>query len=77
LVIETKEAVRQGLFGVGWEHPQFKSRAGNLLILPYYNQTIWYEHFEGKKYDKNGMHGGLTPEEMLVPLAVARLSALF
>jgi hypothetical protein len=55
---------------------QFLDRAGNLLILPYRNETVWFEHFPDIKYNPVGQHGGLNEEEMLVPLAVTKLNNL-
>jgi hypothetical protein len=65
-----------GLFGKGKPKKEFYERVGNLLILPYKNHTIWYEHIKGKKFDLLGHHGGLSEDEMLVPFAIAKLSNL-
>ncbi len=70
------DAVQEGLFGRGNPHRKFKNRIGDIMILPLGNQTIWYEHIPGKKFEQYGAHGGLTPDEMVVPLAVANLSNL-
>jgi hypothetical protein len=55
---------------------EFFERAGNLLILPYGNETIWFENSEGKKVSFLGQHGGLNEQEMLVPFSIAKLSNL-
>jgi predicted AlkP superfamily pyrophosphatase or phosphodiesterase len=75
-VMTSEEALRRQLFGIGKLHHQFKHRIGNLLILPHRDFLIWYEHIKGRKLVLRGMHGGLRPDEMLVPLAVAPLSTL-
>jgi type I phosphodiesterase/nucleotide pyrophosphatase len=75
-VIPIAEALQRQLFGVGKLHKRFKSRVGNLLILPDREYLIWYEHLKGKKFTLQGVHGGLRPEEMLIPLAAANLAAL-
>ncbi len=75
-VIKTEEAIKMGLFGRGKPREEFYDRAGNLLILPYKNHTIWYEHIKGKKFEFLGHHGGLSKEEMLVPFAITKLSNL-
>jgi hypothetical protein len=75
-VVETEEALNKGLFGRGEVTSQFLDRAGNLLILPYRNETVWFEHFPDIKYNPVGQHGGLNEEEMLVPLAVTKLNEL-
>lgn len=71
-VMKTEAALECGLFGQRNLHKKFKSRVGNILILPHGNSTIWYEHFKDGKFDLLGMHGGLTADEMLVPFAVAK-----
>jgi hypothetical protein len=75
-VMSTKEAIELELFGMGKPSKEFFDRVGDLLILPYNNHTVWYEHVKGKKLHFLGYHGGLTKEEMLVPFALARLSEL-
>jgi hypothetical protein len=75
-VVEIEEALDKGLFGRGEVASEFLDRAGNLLILPYGNETVWFEHFPDIRYNPVGQHGGLNEEEMLVPLAVTKLSDL-
>jgi predicted AlkP superfamily pyrophosphatase or phosphodiesterase len=75
-VMKTQEAIEKGLFGLGKPKKEFIERAGNLLILPYKNNTIWYEYSKGKKFDLLGHHGGLSKDEMLVPFGIAMLSDL-
>jgi len=75
-IVETKEAIKNGLFGLGDVGSEFFDRAGNLMILPYRNETVWFEHFKDRRFNLLGHHGGLNEEEMLVPLAITRLSNL-
>jgi predicted AlkP superfamily pyrophosphatase or phosphodiesterase len=75
-VMTSADALQRQLFGVGKPHKRFKARVGNLLILPERDHLIWFEHLKGKKFELRGMHGGLRPDEMLVPLAAANLAAL-
>jgi hypothetical protein len=75
-VMTTVEALHRQLFGVGKLHRQFQRRVGNLLILPTHDHLIWFEHRKGRKFRMRGMHGGLRPDEMLIPLAAANLAAL-
>lgn len=75
-VLETKVAIRDGLFGSGNIHPKFLDRIGNVLILAHKNNTIWY-HFDPKEDFKFfGYHGGLSSDEMLVPFVSVKLSEL-
>ena len=75
-IIETKEAAEKGLFGIGKVSKSFFERAGNLLILPYGNETIWFEGPNERRINYLGQHGGLNRQEMIVPFAVANLKNL-
>ncbi|MGA3291250.1 MAG: alkaline phosphatase family protein [Candidatus Bathyarchaeia archaeon] len=75
-IIETKEAIEDGLFGLGLASRELFERIGNLMILPYGNETVWFESSECRKISFLGQHGGLNEQEMLVPFATARLSSL-
>jgi predicted AlkP superfamily pyrophosphatase or phosphodiesterase len=67
LVLKTSKLLKLGFFS---DNPsqQLKSRLGNIAILPYANQTIWWSM--NGKFDMKflGHHGGLSPEEMEIPL---------
>lgn len=66
-IYRTQDLVAQGLFGPSGDSPRLQARLGNLVILPYLGQSVfWYEkgRFEQEYF---GHHGGLTPEEMLIP----------
>lgn len=73
-VVKSKDAIAHGFFGTGKPHKKFLDRAGDLLILPKDHEAIWYEHIKGRKPHYLGVHGGLSKNEMLVPLGMARLS---
>ena len=75
-VIKSKDAIKDGLFGNGKPHKRFSDRAGDLIILPRDHEAIWYEHIKGKKPHYLGVHGGMSKNEMLIPLGMARLSDL-
>ena len=75
-VIRTSDAIRMGLFGSGRPSRAFLRRAGDMLLLPMEGKAIWYEHVKGRKERAIGVHGGMTRNEMLVPLGMARLSSL-
>ena len=62
-ILKTDSLITNGYFGPEVS-PRFRERVGNLVILPYrYESVWWYEKgkFEQKFY---GHHGGLTPQEM-------------
>ncbi len=76
-VLCSDDAIRARLFGCGPVHPRFRARAGDLLILPHDSRTVWYQHEPGpRKFTKLGHHGGLTPDETLVPFGCIRLADL-
>jgi predicted AlkP superfamily pyrophosphatase or phosphodiesterase len=75
-VLKTDDAIKAGLFGLNRASTKFKERVGNLLILPYGNGRIWYKGPAGYELNVRGLHGGLSKDEMLIPLAVGRLSDL-
>ncbi|RJQ24818.1 alkaline phosphatase family protein [Candidatus Parcubacteria bacterium] len=64
-VLKTSEAVEMGLFGPPPYDEEAIERLGEILILPYGNNCVWW-YEEGKlEVDKFGMHGGLSEQEML------------
>jgi predicted AlkP superfamily pyrophosphatase or phosphodiesterase len=73
-VLRTEEGVKEGLFGLGKPSRRFLRRAGNLLILPHGLKTVWYRYKKGDSLDLRGHHGGLSEDEMTIPLAAARVS---
>jgi hypothetical protein len=73
-VIRTEAAVKEGLFGLGRPSRRFLRRAGNLLVLPHGLRTIWYRYERGDSLSLRGHHGGLSADEMTIPLAAARVS---
>lgn len=75
-VVRSHEEADRGLFGMGREHPQFRKRIGNVLVLPHEEYTVWYQYPGLEKSKHRGMHGGLSREEMLTVLSFATLSDL-
>ncbi len=75
-IMQLGEIMEKGLFGRGRPNRMFYKRLGNLLLLPYGNNTIWHEHIKGIKNRNIGHHGGMSRNEMLIPLAAAKLSDL-
>ena len=72
LTFTEDEYRERGLFGSNHAEPgeTFERRAPDLLAVHREGQ-MWHE-----TDDKTGVHGGMTPAEMLVPLGVARASDL-
>jgi hypothetical protein len=61
----TKTLMEEGFFGPVTE--RFKARIGDLVILPYKGESVWW--YEKGHFEQNfhAAHGGLTPEEMEIP----------
>jgi hypothetical protein len=54
--------IDEGLFGAVSQ--RFLERVGNLVVLPYASETVYWREEGRFVMDKRGHHGGLTPEEM-------------
>lgn len=65
LVVPTDDAVAQGWFG--GDCGRYRSRLGDLILLPADGCQLMYDYGQGIKPNQGG-HAGLSPEEMLVPL---------
>jgi hypothetical protein len=63
-------AVEWGLFGPGTPHPALLDRLGDLIAVAKGSAYWWWANAENKLY---GRHGGLSADEMLVPLLAVRL----
>lgn len=70
-VYRTTELIAQGFFGPGnTASERFLARVGNLAILPYAQQSVWWWTPTHTPAVGRSSHGGLTPEEMEIPLFV-------
>ncbi|GHO66010.1 phosphodiesterase [Ktedonobacter sp. SOSP1-52] len=60
--------IAQQFFGLRAPSQTLLSRLGNVVILPYKHETVWW--YEQGTFDMHfqGHHGGLTPDEMEIPL---------
>ncbi len=63
--IDPSEAVSKGLFGPGTPHPRLADRLGDLIVAARGEAYIWWADKENPLI---GQHGGLSAEEMIVPL---------
>jgi len=66
-VVKVDSLMEAGYFGTELS-ARFHERVGNLVILPYLNETVWWyekDRFEQRFY---GHHGGLTAEELEIAL---------
>jgi len=69
-VLDSNYALHSGLFGLGEPYNRFPERIGDLTVIGRGNAYWWWS-------DKNnhiiGRHGGMHPEEMLVPFLAVSL----
>ena len=72
LVIRTRDAVRAGLFGRACPGPESLARLGHFVVV---SREEHYLDRQDKRTILRGRHGGLSPQEMLVPWLAARLDA--
>ena len=62
-VVKTESLLEEGFFGPDVSS-RLRERVGNLIILPYRYESVWW--YEKGKFEQRfyGHHGGLTPQEM-------------
>jgi len=67
-VYKSNDLLEQGFFGVSKPSSAFRKVIGDLVVLPYNGQSVWW--YQGDKYLKQskGQHGGLSRNEMEIPL---------
>jgi len=71
-VVASAKVLSEGLFGLGTPHPQLASRIGDYLLLPYDGWVVRDRLPAEKAFSQLGVHGGLSHDELYVPLIVAR-----
>ena len=71
-VYRTTDLIDQGFFGTDHPAPILLGRVGNLVILPYERESVWW--YEPDRFDQHyfGHHGGLTRPEMETELLAQR-----
>ncbi|MFN3621979.1 MAG: alkaline phosphatase family protein, partial [Nitrososphaerales archaeon] len=74
-IYETEDLLREGVFGLGEVKQNLLDRTGDLILLPKRNGAVAYSYKpKYRKFDLRGGHGGLTPEELIIPLICKKLS---
>lgn len=66
-VRRTADLIAQGYFGAS-PSPMFMQRIADLVILPYSGETVWWYEKDRYEMEFYGHHGGLTPNELEIPL---------
>jgi len=68
-LIDSREALSEGYFGIGKLHPETINRIGDLVLVSKQDYAFTYLYTGGE--DKlQGMHGSLTDDELYVPLII-------
>jgi hypothetical protein len=69
-VYKVHDLIDEGFFGALPLSADFLGRVGNLVILPFENESVWW--YEQGKFEQRfyGHHGGLTRHEMEIPLCL-------
>jgi len=71
VIVPSRHAIDAGLFGSGTSHPEIARRTGDLLAVSTGPAGLFHPYPDAVRL--RGMHGGMTPDEMLVPLLVSSL----
>ncbi len=69
-LISHDEALQAGLFGPGSNHPELIHRIGDLIAIAHDDAYLWWSDQEDFLL---GRHGGLGPDDMIVPFVAGRL----
>ena len=72
-IYRTEDLLAQQFFGLQEPSPTLLARLGNIVILPYMHETVWWYEEGHFAMHFRGHHGGLTPDEMEIPLFVLPL----
>jgi hypothetical protein len=69
----SRDLIARGWYGPGKVHPRLADRVGHYTLLARDNWTIGDQLLGESKHVQVGTHGGVTGDEMHVPLIVARV----
>jgi hypothetical protein len=69
-IISHKQALDQGLFGPGEEHPNLRDRTGDLIVIAQDGAYLWWADEPDFLL---GRHGSMTKEDMVVPFLAVQL----
>jgi len=77
-LLDQRDAVEEGLFGPAPHHPELSERLGDFLLMMPSPGGVSYTvpGSRPRGHPMKGAHGGLEPEELLVPLISGTLATL-
>lgn len=67
-LFRSTELVERGLFGLGAAHPRLAERIGDYCLIARDRAVIHQQLLGDKPFKQIGVHGGLSEEELFVPL---------
>jgi predicted AlkP superfamily pyrophosphatase or phosphodiesterase len=70
LVLTQSEAIEKGLFGTSKPSKKFLEHHGDLIIVTNPDTTVFWDHPQLPLHNNKGTHGGMSPDEMEIPLLV-------
>ncbi len=69
-LFSSQELIEGGWFGLGAAHPELKNRVGHYALVMKDNYKIKEWVLGEKRYRHIGVHGGVSREEMMVPVVL-------
>jgi hypothetical protein len=72
-LFRSQDALKEGLFGLGEIKDQVHDRIGDLIAVPKIDSAIDNSNVQPRNEYVPGRHGGLSTNEMIVPLITTRL----
>ncbi len=73
-ILDSRDALKQGLFGIGESKEEIYDRIGDLIAVPMVDCAVDNSNVQTRNEYVPGRHGGLSPNEMIVPLIAIWLS---
>jgi len=73
-VRESSRMLSEGYFGLGQVKEETRSRIGDLVAIPRFDNAVDNSQLDFKRDEVPGRHGGLSEEEMQVPLIAAKIA---
>lgn len=67
---KSEDLIQQGLFGFGQPHPGFHERVGDYVLVMKENYVLKDTLDSEKPFTQIGVHGGLSADELYVPLII-------
>ncbi len=73
-VMDSSRMLSEGYFGLGRANEEIPGRIGDLIAVPKFDNAIDNSIIDSRRDEVPGRHGGMSEEEMQVPLIVTKLA---